>query len=63
MGWDSAIVKKVLKNLQWVSTGTGWKKVNPFTCAGKLLNNLVQIWNHGPFNSTCHTFYIEQEYI
>jgi len=26
MGWDSGIVKKELKDLQWISTGTGWKK-------------------------------------
>merc|ERR550519_840118 len=26
MGWDSGIVKKELKNLQWISTGTGWKR-------------------------------------
>jgi len=26
MGWESAIVKKELKNLEWTSTPTGWKK-------------------------------------
>jgi len=26
MGWDSGLVKKELKNLQWSSTVTGWKK-------------------------------------
>lgn len=26
MGWDSGIVKKELKDLQWSSTATGWKK-------------------------------------
>eukprot|EP00090_Calanus_glacialis_P000787 TRINITY_DN10552_c0_g1_i1.p1 TRINITY_DN10552_c0_g1~~TRINITY_DN10552_c0_g1_i1.p1 ORF type:complete len:1436 (-),score=591.02 TRINITY_DN10552_c0_g1_i1:100-4407(-) len=26
MGWESAIVKKELKNLEWSSTPTGWKK-------------------------------------
>ena len=26
MGWDSAIVKKELKNLEWTSTPEGWKK-------------------------------------
>jgi len=26
MGWESAIVKKDLKNLEWTSTPTGWKK-------------------------------------
>jgi len=26
MGWQSAIVKKELKNLEWASTPTGWKK-------------------------------------
>jgi len=26
MGWQSAIVKKELKNLEWTSTPTGWKK-------------------------------------
>jgi len=26
MGWNSAIVKKELKNLEWASTPTGWKK-------------------------------------
>ena len=26
MGWSSAVVKKELKNLEWQSTGSGWKK-------------------------------------
>lgn len=26
MGWNSAVVKKELKNLEWKSTSTGWKK-------------------------------------
>ena len=26
MGWDSAIVKKELKNLEWSSTPAGWRK-------------------------------------
>lgn len=26
MNWSSAVVKKELKNLEWLSSGTGWKK-------------------------------------
>jgi hypothetical protein len=26
MGWSSAVVKKELKNLEWASSGSGWKK-------------------------------------